>query len=321
MKISFYIKNLSNTDSSCKKYVKDEENGLGSLPDAILIFILSLLATKVTARTSVLCKRWRNLWTDVTVVEVELPLSNQSQSLYSIMRSLTSPTLRRFSVITNHLHTFDEARSFKFVCIREVEEIQVTSAFFSVTPCIFRCKTLVNLELNVSTRCTFFDFTTFNLPKLKLLYFSFGKGKSLNIIAMLIKSCPLLETLEMTLESLLNSPCISIAIPNLKSLSLIIVNLIEKHQVIIDTPKLTYLCLVDCGAGMDANDFVREISKFVIQLRSVRELHIESNVKIFCYMYSVNSLPLFRNLSSATTTLPEVVASSNFWAFSILPPT
>ncbi|KAL2925872.1 hypothetical protein RDABS01_007922, partial [Bienertia sinuspersici] len=246
--------------SSCKKYIKDKENGLGSLLDAILICIFSLLPTKVVARTSVLCKRWRNLWTDVTAVEVELPLSNQSQSLYSIMIHLTSPTLRRFSVITNHLHTFCEARSFKFVCDWKVEEIQ---------------------------RCTFFDFTTVNLPKLKLLCFSFGGGKSFDSIAMLIKSCLLLETLEMTLDSSLNSPRISIVAPNLKSLSLIMVNNIDKHQVIIDSPKLTYLCFVDRGAlikfvtdpteldsayiylthlsflrtrGMDANDFVRELS-------------------------------------------------------------
>ncbi|KAL2931238.1 hypothetical protein RDABS01_036648 [Bienertia sinuspersici] len=178
---------------------------------------------KVAARTSVLCKRWRNLWTGVTAVEVELPLSNQTHSLYCIMRRLTSPTLRRFSVITNRLRTFCEVRSFRFVCDQKVEEIQVTS-------------------------CSFYDFTTFNLPKLKFLCFSFGWGKCFDMIAMLIKSCLLLETLEMTLDSLLDSPRISIVAPNLKSLSLIMTNRIQIHQVIIDSPKLTYLCLVDCEA-------------------------------------------------------------------------
>ncbi|KAL2896354.1 hypothetical protein RDABS01_038138 [Bienertia sinuspersici] len=108
------------------------------------------------------------------------------------------------------------------------------------------------------------------------------------------------------------------------------VNNTEKHQVIIDSPILTYLCLVDSGAlnnfvtdpieldsvyidltylsilrtrGINVNDFVREIFKFVVQLCSIREFHLESNVKIFSYMHSVNSLPLFRNFSSATTTL------------------
>ncbi|KAL2937571.1 hypothetical protein RDABS01_021020 [Bienertia sinuspersici] len=239
------------------------------------------------------------------------------------MRRLTSPTLRRFSVITNHLRTFYEEGSFKFVYDWKVDEIQVTSTYFSVPPCIFHCEILVSLELNVSQRCTFFEFTTVNLSKLKLLYFSFSGGKPFNSIAMLIKSCPLLETLDMTLDSLLNSPRISIVTPKLKSLSLIMVNIIEKHQVIIDSPILTYLCLVDKGAtrGMDANDFVREISKFVVQLYRVREFHLESNVKIFSYMYSINSLPLFRNLSYATMTLIRSSGVINFSYFCKLPPT
>ncbi|KAL2900122.1 hypothetical protein RDABS01_025204 [Bienertia sinuspersici] len=133
-------------DSSCKNCVKDEECGLGSLPDAILICILPLLPTKVTARTSVLCKRWRNLWIGVTAVEVELPFVKP--------------------ITTNLLHYETN----------KVEEIKVTSAFFHVPPCIFQFETLVNLELNVSQRCTFFYFTTVNLPKLKLFCFSFGGG-------------------------------------------------------------------------------------------------------------------------------------------------
>ncbi|KAL2894801.1 hypothetical protein RDABS01_010710, partial [Bienertia sinuspersici] len=147
--------------------------------------------------------------------------------------------------------------------------------FFHVPLCIFQCKTLVNLELNVSQRCTFFDFTTVNLQKMKLLYFSFGWGKSFNSITMLIKSCPSLGTLEMTLDSLLNSPCISIIAPNLKSLSLIMLNMIEKHQRSIDFAMdpikldsayidLTYLSFLRTR-GMDANDFVREISKSGLQ--------------------------------------------------------
>ncbi|KAL2894794.1 hypothetical protein RDABS01_010703, partial [Bienertia sinuspersici] len=211
---------------------------MDSLFDAILVFILYLLPTKVAARTSVLSKRWRNLWTGVTAVELKL-----EQLLYSIMSRLTSLALHKFNLITNYPHTFCEESYFKLVCVRKVEEM--TSANFT-------------------------------------------------------------------------------------SLSLIMVNVIDKHQVIIDTPKLTYLSLVDSGLlidfltnptemdtsyidvtyeaflrdrGLDVHDVVGNVSKFIVQLCSVREFHLESNVKIFSYMHSFNSLPLFGNLSYATTTL------------------
>ncbi|KAL2928593.1 hypothetical protein RDABS01_023700 [Bienertia sinuspersici] len=275
---------------------------------------------------------------EVTSSKSNYLLSNQSQSFYSIIRCLTSPTVLRFSVITNHLHTYCEGRNFKFVCNRRVEEIQVISAYFFVPP-IFQSETLVNLELNVSQRCMTPILNTVNLPKLKFLCFSYEGSKPFDSIAILIKSCTLLETLDMTLDSLVNSPHISIVAPYLKSLSVTMVNFIDKHQVIIDAPKLTYLFLVDRGSlidfvtdptelgsadidltyvlsfrtwGMDANDFFREISKFVVHLSSVREFHLESNVNLFSYMHSLNSMPLFGNLSYATTTLTGSSGVTNF---------
>ncbi|KAL2902163.1 hypothetical protein RDABS01_027245 [Bienertia sinuspersici] len=264
---------------------------IDSLSDAILICILSFLPTKVAARSSVISKRWRHLWTGVTAVELEL-----QQSLYCII------------LILSLLQT----------CMGKVEEVHVTSAYFTVPRCIFQCETLVNLDLNISQRCTFYKLTTINLPKLKLLCFSFRGGNSFDSIAMLIKSCPLLETLKMTLESLFF------------------------HNALALRSKLTYLCLVDNGLlidfvtnsteldsayivvtyvaffsdwGLVADDVVGNFSKFFVQLCSIFEFHLESNVKIFSHMHLVNSLPVFRNLSSATTMLTRRSGVIDFLLF------
>ncbi|KAL2931241.1 hypothetical protein RDABS01_036651 [Bienertia sinuspersici] len=164
-------------------------------------------------------------------------------------------------------------RSFKLACDRKVEEIKVTSAYFSIPPWIFQCETLVNLELNISQRCMFPKLNSVNLPKLKLLSFSHEGKKPFDSIAMLIL--------------------------NRGSLIDFVTDPTELDTAYID---LTYLSFLRTR-GMDANDFVREISKFAVQLSSVREFHLESNVKLFYYMHSVNSLPLFANLSYATATL------------------
>ncbi|KAL2937298.1 hypothetical protein RDABS01_020747 [Bienertia sinuspersici] len=232
-----------------------------------------------------------------------------------------------------YIGTVTDRRFFKLVCDRKVEEIQVTSScFFAVPPCIFQCKTL---------RCFFPELTTINLPKLKLLGFTHG-GRYDNI-AMLIKSCPLLEVLDMSLNCPLDSPHISIIAPNLKSLSFKLHNAIHQHQVIIDAPKLTYLYVIIGGSvidfvmdptaldtsdidltylsflsmreGMHSNEFIRQICKFVARLSSVRELHLESNMNLFAYMHSLGSMPLFTNLSYSRMTLTRSSGVNDFLLF------
>ncbi|KAL2937308.1 hypothetical protein RDABS01_020757 [Bienertia sinuspersici] len=170
-----------------------------------------------------------------------------------------------------------EDKCFKLVCYWKVEKIQ---------------------------RSLFPAFTTVNLPKLKLLCFSYGeRNQPFETITMLISSYPSLEVLNVTLDSLLNSPRISIVAPNLKSLSFKMCNAIEQHQVIIDAPKLTYIYVIGGGSLIDFVMDPTELDIVDIDLTIVRELHLESNIKLFAYTHSVGSMPLFGNLSYARITL------------------
>ncbi|KAL2905593.1 hypothetical protein RDABS01_004303 [Bienertia sinuspersici] len=147
----------------------------------------------------------------------------------------------------------------------------------------------------------------------------------------------------MSLNCPLDSPRISIITPNLKSLSFKVHIAIHQHQVIIDTPKLTYIYVISGGSvidfvidstvldtadidlthfsflsireGMDSNEFIPQICKFVARLSSVRELHLESNMNLFAYMHSVGSMPLFANLSNGRMALTGSSGVNNFLLF------
>ncbi|KAL2941820.1 hypothetical protein RDABS01_030170 [Bienertia sinuspersici] len=132
---------------------------------------------------------------------------------------------------------------------------------------------------------------------------------------MLLESCPLLEVLDMSVNCPRNSPLICIIAPNSNEGSIID---FVKDPTVLDTAHidLTYLSFRSMRDGMYETDSIHQICKFVARLCIVRELHLESNMKLFAYMQSVvGSMPLFGNLSYGRMTLSRSSGVNEFLLF------
>lgn len=82
----------------------EEEDRLSSLPNNLLITILSLLPIDNAAATSVLSRRWEHLWTNITHVSFPLSLTSEKTLIYftttvdHIISQLSSPKIETFNL-------------------------------------------------------------------------------------------------------------------------------------------------------------------------------------------------------------------------------
>nr|XP_043632754.1 F-box protein At4g27050-like [Erigeron canadensis] len=99
--------------SSSMAQEEQEEDRLSSLPDVLLIYILSFIDTKLSIQLSILSKRWVNLWT-------LLPVLNFNSSLFYHQT-------RKFSTIFTFDYFIDQVLSRRNSCIKiDTLNIQVT---------------------------------------------------------------------------------------------------------------------------------------------------------------------------------------------------
>ncbi|XP_074265951.1 F-box/LRR-repeat protein 13-like [Silene latifolia] len=211
------------------------EDRLSSLPDAILIEILSLLPLKAVIITDVLSRRWRHLWTHLISVRFQNPFFKSLSDFYptfnEIMRKLSSPLIQTFILEFGVFH----GRSYhqimidswiRQVCERSVRHLKLTCPqslgsadyVFEVPSCIFQTTSLVSIDLRSNLANNSAD--PVRLPNLKKLNVYVTPWQCV-WLGKLIDVCPLLEDLSFKVTSSSNEAIVfNCSSPNLKRLSI-----------------------------------------------------------------------------------------------------
>ncbi|XP_056688878.1 F-box/FBD/LRR-repeat protein At1g16930-like [Spinacia oleracea] len=255
---------------------RKREDRLSSLPDALLIDIISLVPTDAAIATAiataVLSPRWRFLWAHITSLDIDTR-KFRLDAINQVINKITSPSIKTFKLRVCG-RTFVKGRTFVYcrtvmhtyfsgvmdsscrrICDRNIEEIslkiqdfnfdhilfQNPSCVFQIPSCVFQTLSLVLLELDSNIRgCCYGisdDIFEFFPFTVKVCK---GWGK-------LIESLPSLEVLSMVVpltkdRYFLDKPQIDISITsrNLVRLNLSVLGK-ELVNVVVDAPRLEYL--------------------------------------------------------------------------------
>lgn len=267
-----------------KKVLKKTPDGdgidrLSALSDCVLLHILSLLETKEAAATSILSRRWRNLFVSLPDVDlcfcVDNDASDRDRLFYQFIHFANRVIEQRnkASIRKIRLHVMDFVKSYCLafqsllisaaaaISTYNVQQLRIsvpmdtTTERFSIPipPGIFSSETLVSLSLNLEVGRNVPDFVW--LPNLKYLYLLRFILVDEDSIQRFLQGCPLLEDLILTVqpfiyesesEESIEVKVLNILSPLLKSLVLCLYEKVElEFTVVVKSENLDYLaCLL-----------------------------------------------------------------------------
>ncbi|KAL2476445.1 F-box/LRR-repeat protein [Abeliophyllum distichum] len=269
--------------------LKNEDNGedlISKLPDAMLHYILSFLPTKEIIQTSILCKRWQNLWTSISNIYLEDSV-DRTKSDYPKRSASFLNFVERILLVHDDSDIERLCLSFKMPvnpsCVNSwisialkhnIKKLSVSLPLgqsYILPRRLFTCESLTVLRLQMICNL---NPSLIHWPKLKSLHLSRVTFFNESSTQQLFSSFPLLQNLVLIDCGWQNIKHISISIPNLSCL------IFQQYLDIIPTEDL-----LDCKIEVHAANLVYLgcISNLYVNLLiSARSL---SNASVDLYNY------------------------------------
>ncbi|XP_013623860.1 PREDICTED: putative FBD-associated F-box protein At5g56440 [Brassica oleracea var. oleracea] len=225
---------------------------ISPLPDDLILKILSFPRTEVAITTSLLSKRWRDVWKHVPKLEYYAPRA--SPFVHNFLLLHKAPVLQTMHVRLSQNHRPTDIEIwFRVAVERGVRKLRFHNYLFGPEEAIrlpgslYTCQTLVSLTL---FSAVIVDVPlTICFPSLKALRLRHVEFSNDEIVPRILSGCPVLEDLAITRVNNGNMKTFTIMIPSL--LRLAVWDLKSGSQVpgddiglVITAPSLTSLTVV-----------------------------------------------------------------------------
>ncbi|MED6196821.1 hypothetical protein PIB30_050902 [Stylosanthes scabra] len=293
------------------------EDRLSDLPDCILIHIMSFLTTKDVVCTSILSRRWKDLWKHVPSLVLritdlkflQMTRFNDAVSKFPLLRDGSVPLLNVDLHYLSSMRPDIQKSISEYAVMHNVERLKLhADRFLHLSPSVFSSQTLTSLHL--SSRCRGFDLLpkTLNMGALTSLHlknfvFCAPDNESLDPFSCCVK----LKTLVLDNCSITNSKILFIS--NAKLVNLTIHS--RKHtfgkEIVLSTPGLRSLSFSGVTAwqlsARNNLSFLKEVTidfgRYVNFLDSARH-EAAMTVCLQSASILINWLQVFANITSLT---------------------
>ncbi|XP_026449152.1 F-box/FBD/LRR-repeat protein At1g16930-like [Papaver somniferum] len=221
----------------------EEKDLISELPDSLIHHILSFLPTKCVVPTTVLSKRWKNLWLQVPTLDFSHSDDEEdSDDEEETNRFMDSVDRVLFLRNMSHMHKFsltyksdsrylDNNRAKEWIATAvkcNVEEIILSMSYpedtlVTLPVGLFTSESLTKLEIDFEDNYSYcmLDLPhSISFPRHKILRISGIDFQDEVLVRQLFSSCPLLEDLCLTDCDFCHINLISISAPKLKSFTL-----------------------------------------------------------------------------------------------------